>query len=259
MDFDLRTAPAYRPEIAAFLRHGIVRGLWKGVAVGVVGMTAAALVAVLISPLIAIGVALVSVSLAGVLVGRSLSQLNQVDGGFTPDGMMSEVGRRMARQTGEVSGPVDELEAAGDVLTDERLGAELVGAGVVDQATLSRAQMRGASLGLPLLGALRREGVTQDDLVRFLAQWSGYRYIEADALTVDGPATGLLPPELATELRAVALTVEDGELVVAFADPEVVHGVERVSEATGYSVRPVIALPTAIAAGLARSGITLTV
>jgi type IV pilus assembly protein PilB len=124
----------------------------------------------------------------------------------------------------------------------KRLGELLREAGLIDEEDLLRAldvqQATGERLGSTLLrlGLVRPEMLT-----RMLAD-----QLETDGVdleTIDPPpeVLALIPEELAFELGCLPLRAQGKRLLVAVSDPEDHRTLERLEEAAGRRVVPVVA------------------
>jgi type IV pilus assembly protein PilB len=126
-----------------------------------------------------------------------------------------------------------------------RLGEMLVAAGLVTDAQVKEAlEARHRSDGVrERLGqTLVRLGfVTENEVAEALSEQMGLDFLAGDAIRPDQEATALIPATLARRYQMLPLTVEDGTLVVACADPTDVVGRDDIRMASGVrAVRPVV-------------------
>ena len=122
------------------------------------------------------------------------------------------------------------------------LGDILVQAGLIGQADLAKAlevqRQSGQRLGevLVALGA-----VTEADVARAISGQKGIPFVPDHELQVDLNYARLLPPSVARKTSALPLREEDGELVIAIADPLDVFSLDEIRHLTRMRIRPVIA------------------
>jgi twitching motility protein PilT len=124
-----------------------------------------------------------------------------------------------------------------------RLGEFLVERKVLSRDILEALLDREASEGVPMSKLLLAEGlVGEKDLVAAVAAQAGVRFIDFDHTAVNPTLDRLIPPEVAREHLAVAVDIEDGDLVVAMVDPSETEALANIEQSTGWSVRPAIAV-----------------
>jgi hypothetical protein len=100
------------------------------------------------------------------------------------------------------------------------LGALLREAGLLDPAEIDFALVRAKEEGRRLGEIVIEYGlVTQNDIVRLVAEQRGLPYVDIAALAVDPAAAKLLPADYARELRTLPIGFMRGLPVVALADP----------------------------------------
>jgi hypothetical protein len=122
--------------------------------------------------------------------------------------------------------PVDDepvsSEAPLDTPTTDRvpLGRLLIDAGFLTQAQLDDALYEGSQTG-ERLGevVVRRRLASEDDVARLLAEQWGLDYVERSAIWFDADALARLSREDAQRLEAMPTRVENGQVVVAVAEP----------------------------------------
>ncbi len=125
------------------------------------------------------------------------------------------------------------MKQLGEILLDEGLvtEAQLL-------AALDETGARNSSLGRALveLGFL-----TEGQLVKALAGQVGMAYVDLDEYPVDRAAVALIPAALCRRYTVLPISLRDGELVLATADPGNVVAVDDVRTVAGMPVRPVVA------------------
>jgi hypothetical protein len=100
------------------------------------------------------------------------------------------------------------------------LGALLTEAGLLDPSEIEFALRRAHNEGRRLGEVVIEYGlVTQNDIVRLVAEQRGLPYLDIASLAVDPAAARLLPADYARELRTVPIGFMRGLPVVALADP----------------------------------------
>ena len=125
------------------------------------------------------------------------------------------------------------MKQLGDILLEEGLVTEgqLV-------AALDEQVQRGQSLGRVLveIGVL-----SEAQLVRTLAMQVGMEFVELADYPVDRTAVVRVPGTLCRRYTALPIAVENGQLVMAMADPGNVLAVDDARAISGMPVRPVVA------------------
>jgi hypothetical protein len=123
------------------------------------------------------------------------------------------------------------------------VGALLLRAGLIAGPALERARDEKARRGGTTAERLVEVGAIPDEaLTQFLATHLMLPRVPADALAaIPAKVRGKLPADLATELRAVPISIDgEGNLTVALSDPSDEHTVEQIRFFTGaYVVRAV--------------------
>src|SRR5689334_11436948 len=120
--------------------------------------------------------------------------------------------------------------------SDERLAGVLVAQRRVEPYRIDAA--RGAGGDGSLAEKLIRSGtITDEELARTLAQHYGVDEVDFRTTDPEPDAVALLPQELAESLRAVPISVEDDQVVIAVVDPSPEHAAE-VAAALGRAVVP---------------------
>jgi type IV pilus assembly protein PilB len=87
-----------------------------------------------------------------------------------------------------------------------------------------------------------------------LAMERGLAFCDLDRVRITRELRDLVPLEVLQELQVVPVKREGQTLWVATADPDDMSLLEEVRKRTQYRVVPVLALPDAIEAAIARSG-----
>ncbi len=124
-----------------------------------------------------------------------------------------------------------------------RLGEFLVERKVLSRETLETALQTEAADGRPLPTILVAEGlVGEKDLVAAVADQVGKRFVDLTAIVISPELDGTIPTELAVRHLALAVDFEGSELVVAMADPSDREAVVAIEAATGWKVRPALAV-----------------
>ena len=128
--------------------------------------------------------------------------------------------------------------------TKPRLGDLLVQLGFIDDATLTRVLEQQANSGNRLGDELLRQGLVQPiDLMRALATQLGFEFVDLEESHVDFSLAQQIPLALARRLMAMPIRIEDGEAVVAMANPNDVIAVDDLRVVLRRDVRAVMADP----------------
>ncbi|HEX7168468.1 MAG TPA: ATPase, T2SS/T4P/T4SS family [Acidimicrobiales bacterium] len=130
---------------------------------------------------------------------------------------------------------------------NDRIGAFLVTRGLLTPAQLELAleeQSRtGKSLGRVLL---EQDLVSEADLMAALAVQIGMEFVELESYSVDSSAVTLISDALARRYQAMPIGWEDGQLLVAMADPGNVFAIDDIRTITRAEVKAVMATRQAI-------------
>jgi type IV pilus assembly protein PilB len=133
------------------------------------------------------------------------------------------------------------------VSENDRIGAFLISRGLLTSAQLELAfdeQTRtGKSLGRVLL---EQDLVSEADLMAALAVQIGMDFVDLDNFSVDSSAATLITDTLARRYQAIPIGWDDGQLVVAMADPSNVFAVDDIRTITRSDVKTVMATRQAI-------------
>lgn len=126
--------------------------------------------------------------------------------------------------------------------TREKLGTLLVKSGLIDDEQLQEAlevqNRTGGKLGAILVEQLI---VTDEALARTLAEQKGLDFVSLPSQTFDRDAVATMPERVARRRLVVPVRYQDGDLVLAMADPLDVEAVDEAELRSGVKVRPVVA------------------
>ncbi|MBW3651829.1 MAG: Flp pilus assembly complex ATPase component TadA, partial [Actinobacteria bacterium] len=124
----------------------------------------------------------------------------------------------------------------------DRIGAFLVSRGLLTAAQLELAldeqNRTGKSLGRVLLD---QDLVSEADLMAALAAQIGMAFVDLDNQGLDSSAATLISDSLARRYQAIPIGWEDGQLVVAMADPSNVFAIDDIRTITRATVKTVMA------------------
>ena len=127
------------------------------------------------------------------------------------------------------------------------LGALLIDEGLLTDAQLDAALAEQARSGKPLGRLLIEPGtISEAELVRTLARQVGLEFVDLSDRAIDGSVASLVTESLARRYQAIPIGWEDGQLVVAMADPSNVFAVDDIRAIAGAEVRTVVATATQI-------------
>ena len=127
-------------------------------------------------------------------------------------------------------------------MVDVPLGTLIFRAGLLAEEQLEDALQEGMRTGKRLGEVLIERGwIAEKDLGRMLAGQKGLPYIEVTAADAQPDALRALPEEKARLQDALPLRFEDGEIVVAVADPSNELVIENLRRALGSEPRLVVA------------------
>ncbi len=122
------------------------------------------------------------------------------------------------------------------------LAHRLVERGLIDPASMDRAQATARADGSPLVQHLLDSGlVPAAELAETAAAVFGIPLLPADALDPDPALLDAIEPELLRRHRALPLDRHDGALRVAISDPANVAALDEIRFHTGLPTRPVLA------------------
>ncbi len=140
-----------------------------------------------------------------------------------------------------------------DALGRKRIGEILIERGKLDAPTLERAlrlqQESGERLGalLVTLGV-----VAQRDVAEALAVQLDLPMVEAGRYPEFPILEEMVSTRFLREARALPLSEDDAEVVLAMADPTDAYAIDAFRMVTGRTVRPMVAIPTELEAALER-------
>src|SRR4051794_16694812 len=128
-----------------------------------------------------------------------------------------------------------------------RLGEFLVERKVLSRDALEAMLEREANEGVPLSKILINEGlVGEKDLVAAVAHQVGIRFIDLSQTPVHPTVDRLVPADLARKYLAIAVELDGADLVVAMVDPSNREALAALESATGWPIRPAIAVRTEV-------------
>lgn len=133
----------------------------------------------------------------------------------------------------------------------KRLGRVLVQSGLITQEQLDDAlpEASGRSLCAVLVG---RELTDEVTFARSVAESMGLPFVDLGAIDIDMAAATLISTEIARRHMALPIKIQDGELVVAMADPANIFAIDDIRIVTGHEIRPVVAVESDLEGALDR-------
>lgn len=156
-------------------------------------------------------------------------------GSGSPGGGAADVGDVRSVDVSVVAG------AGGDAQWPP-LARMLVAAGAVRLEDMRRAIRDHGALGESLAGYLQRERlVTEDDLVRAMAEEAGLEFVDLTTVGVDAEAASLVPASVARRHMVIPIRIEGGVPVVAMANPTDVFAMDDLRSILGRSFKAVVA------------------
>ncbi|HEY7167405.1 MAG TPA: type IV-A pilus assembly ATPase PilB [Candidatus Binatia bacterium] len=130
---------------------------------------------------------------------------------------------------------------------EQRIAELLVRAGIVTREQLAQAQAKERENGASVTKELIRLGfTTENNLTQFLASQFGIEIVEINPHDIEESIFNLVPPQLIQKHQIVPLKLVSSTLTVAMADPTDLVAINEVKFITGYGLRVVVALPSAI-------------
>jgi twitching motility protein PilT len=124
-----------------------------------------------------------------------------------------------------------------------RLGEFLVERKVLSRDVLEAMLERETHEGIPLSKLLINEGlVGEKDLVAAVAHQVGIRFVDLSQTPVHPTVDRLVPADLARKYLAIAVELDGADLVVAMVDPSNRDAVAAIEGATGWPIKPAIAV-----------------
>jgi type IV pilus assembly protein PilB len=137
----------------------------------------------------------------------------------------------------------------------KRLGEVLRERGHVSAADLHTAlQEQQTQTKLVHLGELmlQRGWVSKKDLTSALAEVSQTQYFDCTVVQIDPKILELIPPAMARRCRALPVSMQGSELVVAMAEPQNLHNIDELRFKTGKTIAPRLAFRSEIDAAIAK-------
>lgn len=129
----------------------------------------------------------------------------------------------------------------------KKLGEMLIDAGLIDDFQLESALAHQRNWGRKLGSILiELELIREDDLARVIADKLRVPYINLFEPSVPGDVIALVKPDVAKKYNVVPVKKEKGALVLAMADPLDIEAIDAVRFATGFNIKPSLALDTQI-------------
>ncbi|QDS98945.1 GspE/PulE family protein [Adhaeretor mobilis] len=134
------------------------------------------------------------------------------------------------------------------------LGQRLILANLLGHDELETALSHQAESGKKLGETLLELGfVSDEELLPFIEAQLGVPAVRLRDGLLDPVAVHILPRYLAEQLNALALFRVHDELILATDDPQDLHAIDQVEEATGLTVRPVFAFGPSITRFIGRA------
>src|SRR3954470_13625946 len=128
-------------------------------------------------------------------------------------------------------------------VASRRLGEFLVERKVLSREDLEQSLVAEQRDGVPLAKILMAGGlVGERDLVAAVGHQMGVAFHDFARDPVNPMVDRLVPAELARRLAAVAVDVQGSDLLVAMEDPTNAEATQQISVATGWPVKPVLAV-----------------
>ncbi|MBF4509101.1 MAG: Flp pilus assembly complex ATPase component TadA [Aeromicrobium sp.] len=124
-------------------------------------------------------------------------------------------------------------------------------AGIITERQLTDALEVHKATGSPLGRVLVDLGyATQGAILSVMAKQIGIPYIDFSTTRPDANAVAAVPRDLAVRYTLMPVEVDDGQLVVAMADPQNVLALDDLRIITGYEIKPAISTRDDIAAAV---------
>ncbi len=124
-------------------------------------------------------------------------------------------------------------------------------AGIISERQLSDALEVHKATGSPLGRVLVDLGyATQGAILSVMAAQIGIQYIDFSTIRPDPNAVAVVPRELAERYTLMPVSIQDGELVVAMADPQNVLALDDLRIITGHEIKPAISTKDDIVAAI---------
>ncbi|MDP2234678.1 MAG: ATPase, T2SS/T4P/T4SS family, partial [Actinomycetota bacterium] len=133
----------------------------------------------------------------------------------------------------------------------KRLGKVLVQSGLITPEQLEEALAQDSGLSLP--AALSSLGYADDvKIAQEVARAMGLVYVDIGTFDIDANAATSLSSDMAKRYTILPIKVQDGELVVAMADPANIFAIDDLRIVTGYEIRPVVAAESELLSAIER-------
>ena len=135
--------------------------------------------------------------------------------------------------------------------TTMRLGRLLVSAGVISDDLLAEAVS--VANDRPLPHVLAELGFASEaGVAKAIAESMGLAFIDIAAYDLDPNAAIMLTSDLMRKYTVLPIRVQDGDLVVAMADPANIFAIDDLRIVTGREIRPVVAVESDLASAIDR-------
>ncbi len=119
--------------------------------------------------------------------------------------------------------------------------------GLLSEADLDAALREQDSSGKPLGRILIENGtVNEADVVRTLAQQVGIDFVDLSDYAMDHGVVALISETVARRYQALPIGWDDGQLIIAMADPSNVFALDDIRALTGQELKSVVATPSQI-------------
>lgn len=130
----------------------------------------------------------------------------------------------------------------------ERLGELLVRSGLITEEQLAEAlaiqSTSGGKLGEVLVQELM---ASEEQIAQTLAEQKGFEFVNLAAYHIERDVAARIPERLARMKRVIPIAVEDGQVLLAMADPLDIEAIDDVRVRTGMLVKPVVSTQSQIA------------
>jgi type IV pilus assembly protein PilB len=129
----------------------------------------------------------------------------------------------------------------------KRIGELLVETGLLSEENLTRALSEQRTQRGKLGDVIIALGLaTEDEIAQALSLQLGIPLVDLTNTPVEPPAIELIPEKVARKHLIVPISIEDRDLHIAMADPLSFEAFEDVRFASGYTIRPAIAIRSGI-------------
>ncbi len=139
------------------------------------------------------------------------------------------------------------------MLRQEPIARILLEQGVITEEQFSRAAEVAKRSEQSMTEALLAEGAaTEKQVTAALGQQWGVPFVDLHTTRPEPQAWQLVPPEVMDRFKLVPLSVEEGRLRLAMADPQNIYGIDAVRAATNYAyeIDPVLGTEADIVAAI---------